>query len=83
MIAHLNKSAGRYVTPLGLIFLPLTLSQPVFALTFNCCMISRRAADTNFTYPWFNLTWVHPESMTYQTPSNHANHYTTGSLFIY
>ena len=49
MLAHC-----RHVTQLGhIILIP---SQPVFAFTSYCCMLSGEATNTNFLSPWFDLT---------------------------
>jgi len=41
-----HQSAGRHVAPLGHIF--LIPSQPVFALSYLCCVLSRETTNTNF-----------------------------------
>ena len=46
VLAHLNKSAARLVTPLRHVL--LNLSQPVFTLTPLCCMFSVEPVNTNF-----------------------------------
>jgi hypothetical protein len=53
----------------------LILSQPVFALSPKCCMLSREATNINLV---FGLTRSGLEPMIYCTRGEHANHYTTG-----
>ena len=49
----LDQYAGRHVVPLGhIITIP---SQPVFAVTPQCCVLSGEAANTNFIV--FGLIW--------------------------
>ena len=67
-----QQSAGRYVAPLRHII--LTSSQPVFALTPQCCVLSGEATNTNFLV--FGLTRPGREPTIYRTGSEHANHYT-------
>ena len=65
--------AGRHVVPLGhIILIP---SQPVFALTPKCCVISGEAVNTNFIV--IGLTWRGLGPTVYRTRGKHTtdNHY--------
>jgi hypothetical protein len=61
-------SLGRHVAPLGHII--LILSQPVFALTPYCCVLSGEAANTNFIV--FGLTRTRLEPTIYRTRGKHT-----------
>ena len=64
---------GRHVAPLGhIILIP---SQPVFALSPQCCVLSGEATNTNFIV--FGLTQPGLEPTIYRTRGEHANHYAT------
>ena len=63
---------------LGLII--LILSQPVFALSPECCVLSGEATNTNFKV--FGLTRPGLESTIYRTRGEHANHYATDAVSI-
>ena len=71
-----QHSADRHVTPLGhIILIP---SQPVFALSSECCMLTREETNTNFIV--FGLTQSGLEPTIYRTRFEHANHYTTDAV---
>jgi hypothetical protein len=59
----------------------LILSQPVFALSPKCCMLSGEATNTNFIV--FILTRSRLEPTIYHTRGQHANHYTTDVVCWY
>ena len=64
---------GRYVAPLGhIILIP---SQPVFALSPLCCVLSGEATNTKFIF--FCLTRPQFVPTIYHTRGEHANHYAT------
>ena len=68
-----QQSAGRHVAPLGhIILIP---SQPVFALSPECCVLSGEARNTNCIA--FGLTRPGLEPAIYRTRGEHANHYAT------
>jgi hypothetical protein len=68
-----QRSAGRHVAPRGhIILIP---SQPVFALSPYCRVLSGEATNTNFLV--FRLTRPVLESTIYRTRGEHANHYAT------
>ena len=72
-----QQSAGRHVAPLGhIILIP---SQPVFALSPYCCVLSGEATNTNFII--FGLTRPGLEPTIYRTRGEHANHYATDTVF--
>jgi hypothetical protein len=64
-------SPGRHVTPLGHII--LNPSQPVFALTPKCCMLSGEATNTNVIV--FGLSGQRLGPTVYCTRSEDAIHY--------
>ena len=64
---------GRHIAPLRHII--LILSQPVFALTLYCCLLSGDATNTNCIV--FGFTRTELEPTIYRTRDKHANHYTT------
>ena len=71
-----QQSAGRHVAPVGhIILIP---SQPVFALSPWCCMLSGKA--TNFNFIVFGLTRPGIEPTIYRTRGEHANHYATDAV---
>ena len=71
-----QQPAGRHVAPLRhIIMIP---SQPVFALTPQCYVLSGEAANTNCIV--FGLTRPGLELMIYCTRGEHANHYTTDEV---
>ena len=71
-----QKSAGRHVHPLGhIILIP---SQPVFALSPSCCMLSGKATNTDFIV--VGLTRPGLKSTIYDTLGEHANHYATDAV---
>ena len=53
-------------------------SQPVFALSPYCYVLSREATNTNFIA--FGLTRSMPEPTIYHTGGYHTNHYTTDAV---
>jgi hypothetical protein len=55
------------------------LSQPVFALTPLCCVLSEEATNTNFLV--FDLTRPWLKSKIYHTRGEHTNHYTTDAVY--
>jgi hypothetical protein len=66
-----QQSTGRHVAPLGhIIQIP---SQPVFARSLYCCLLSREVTNTNFIV--FGLIWPGLEPTIYCTRGEHANHY--------
>jgi hypothetical protein len=69
-----QQSTGRHVAPLGQII--LIPSQPVFALSPHCCLLSKEA--THFIV--FGLTRPGLEPMIYPTQAEHANYYTTDAV---
>ena len=69
------QSAERHVAPLGhIILIP---SQPVFALSSNCCILIGEATNTNFIV--FGLTRLGREHTIYHTWGENANYYTTNA----
>ena len=74
-----QESADRHVAPLGhIILIP---SQPVFALSPQCCVLSREATNTNLIV--FGLTRPRLEPTVYHTRGEHANHYATDAVCMY
>jgi hypothetical protein len=71
MVVYWNNSPGRHVTPLGHSI--LNPSQPVFALTPKCCMLSGEATNTNFIV--FGLSGQRLGPTVYCTRSEDAIHY--------
>jgi hypothetical protein len=67
-----QQFACRHVAPLGHII--LIQSQPVFALTPECRVLSGEATNTNFIV--FGLTRPGIEPTIYHTRGDHSNHYT-------
>jgi hypothetical protein len=66
----------RHVAQLGhIILIP---SQPVFALSPKCCVLSGEATNTNFIF--IGLTRPGLEPTIYHTWGEHANHYTTNAV---
>ena len=55
-------------------------SQPVFALSPSCCVLSREATNTNFIV--FGLTWPRLEPTIYCTRGEHANLYASDAVHI-
>jgi hypothetical protein len=53
-------------------------SQPVFALSPYCCVLSREATNTNFIV--IGLTRSRLKPTIYLTPGKHTNHYTTDAV---
>jgi hypothetical protein len=71
-----QQSANRHVTPLWhIILIP---SQPVFALSPWCCLLSGEETNTNFIV--FGLTWTRVEPTIYSTRGEHTNHYATDAV---
>jgi hypothetical protein len=71
-----QQSAGRHVTSLGhIILIP---SQPVFAFTPSCSVLSGEATKTNFIV--FGLTRPGLDPTIYCTWDEHANQYTTDAV---
>ena len=68
-----QKSAGTHVVPLGHTI--LILSQPVFALSPQCCVLSGEGTNANIV---FGLTLTGLEPTTYHTRGEHANYFATG-----
>jgi hypothetical protein len=69
-----QQSLDRHVAPFRhIILIP---SQPVFALSPKCCVVSGEAANINFIV--FGLTWSGLEHTIYDTPDD--NHYTTNEV---
>jgi hypothetical protein len=67
---------GRYVAPLRhIILIP---SQPVFAISPYCCVISGEATHTNFIF--FCLTRPRLVPTIYRTRGEHTNHYATDAV---
>ena len=73
-----QQSADRHVIPLEHFI--LILSQPVFALSSQCSMLSGEATNTNFIV--FGLTRLGLEPMIYCTRGEHANHYNTVAVVL-
>lgn len=73
-----QQSAGRDVTPL--VHVILILSQPVFALSLQCCMLNGEATNTIFIV--FGLTRPGLEPTIYHTRREHAHHYITIILCV-
>jgi hypothetical protein len=71
-----QQSADRHVAPLGYII--LIPSQPVFALSPYCCVLSGEATNTNFIV--FGFTRSGLERTIYRTRGEHVNHYTTATV---
>ena len=71
-----QQSMDRHVAQLGhIILIP---SQPVFALSPKCCVLSGEATNTNFIF--IGLTGPGLEPTIYHTWGEHANHYTTNAV---
>ena len=71
-----QQSANRHVSPLGhIILIP---SQPVFALSTKCGVLSEEATKTNFIV--FGLTRPALEPTIYRTRGEHTNHYATDEV---
>ena len=66
------NNSPRVDMSLHIILIP---SQPIFALSSYCCVLSGEATNTNFIV--FGLTRSGLEPMIYRTRGEHANHYTT------
>ena len=80
-LAHWNNSPRMrgHVAPFGhIILIP---SQPVFALTPLCCMLSGEATNTNLIV--FGLTQPGLEHTIYRTRGEHANNYTTDVVLLW
>ena len=73
-----QQSAGRHIAPLGHII--LISSQPVFAVTPYCCVLSGEATYTNFLV--CGLTQPGLEPTIYRTRGEHVNHYATDAVWI-
>ena len=56
----------------------LILTQPVFALSPSCCMLSGDTRNTNFIF--FGLTGLGLETRLYHISDEHVNHYTTDAV---
>jgi hypothetical protein len=71
-----QQFADRDIAPLGhIILIP---SQPVFALSPLCCVLSGEATNGNLIV--FGLTPSVLEPTIYHTQGEHANHYTTDAV---
>jgi hypothetical protein len=55
-------------------------SQPAFALSPECCVLSQEATTTNFIVFGFTQPVLKP--MIYCTRSEHTNHYTTDAVIF-
>ena len=77
VVSPKQQSVCRHVAPLRHIY--IIPSQPIFALTPKCCVLSGAAVNTNFIV--FGLTQPGLERMIYQTQNNHTNHYTTDVIY--
>ena len=53
----------------------LITSQPVFALSPECCVLSEKTTNTNFIV--FDFTWSGLQPTIYRTRGMQTNHYTT------
>ena len=71
-----QHSTGRHVAPLGHVI--MILSQPVFSLSPECCVLSGEATNTNFIV--FGSTRPGLEPTIYRTRGEHANHYATDAV---
>jgi hypothetical protein len=71
-----QHSVGRHITLLRHI-IPIP-SQPVFTLSHQCCMTSRKATSINFMV--FGKTRSELEPTIYCIWGEHANHYTTDDV---
>ena len=72
------KQQSTDVTPVGhIILIP---SQPVFALSPSCCVLSGEATNTNFIV--FGLTLPGLESTSCHTRGEQANHYATDAVIL-
>ena len=73
-----QQSADRQVVPLGhIILIP---SQPVFALSPLCWVLSGEATNANFIV--FGLTWSGLDLTIYRSRGEHANHYKTDQVSL-
>jgi hypothetical protein len=70
------QSADKHVAPLGHI-IPIP-SQPVFALSPYCCMLSGEATNINFIV--FDLTKPGLKPTIYRIRGEHASHHTTDAV---
>ena len=77
VLAHWNNSprVDMSVNSGHIILIP---SQPVFAFSPECCVLSREATNTNFIV--FRLTRPVLKLTIYRTRGKHPNHYTTGAV---
>ena len=73
-----QNSTGRHIALLRHII--LVPSQPVFALTPYCYVLSEEATNTNFKV--VGLTCPGLEPTIYCTRGEHANHYTTDAVLV-
>jgi hypothetical protein len=73
-----QQSADRHIAPLRHI-IPIQ-SQPFFALSPYCCVLSGEATNTNFII--FGLTRLGLNPTIYRTRGEHANHYATDAVYI-
>jgi hypothetical protein len=73
-----QQSAGRNVTPFGhIILIP---SQPIFALSPLCCVLSGEATNTNVIV--LGLTRLGLEPTIYLTRGEDVNHYATDAVLL-
>jgi hypothetical protein len=55
-------------------------TQPVFAISPQCCVLSREATNTNFIV--IGLTQIELEPTIYRTRGEHTKQYTTDCGFV-
>jgi hypothetical protein len=66
-----QNSTGRHVASLGHVI--MILSQPVFSLSPECCVLSGEATNTSFIVFGLTRSWIEPNIN--RTRGEHANHY--------
>ena len=74
-----QQSTDRHVAPFGQII--LIPSQPVFALSSQCCVLSWEATNTNLTVFVFTRPGLEPTI--YRTRDEHVTHYVTDAVLTW
>jgi hypothetical protein len=73
-----EKSMNRHVAPFS--HITMILNQTVFVLYSYCCVLSRKATNTNFIVLCLTCPGLEPKI--YHTWSKHDNHYTTDAVSL-
>ena len=72
-----QQSTGGHVAPLGhIILIP---SQPVFALSPLCCVLSGEATNTIFSL-WFDSTGARTHDLSHSRRARYNRHYATDAV---